>query len=596
MLHLLREYTLKNTLEPESGFKPKDVRWAIVFGAQGRFLEVIELGDTSLKRNPGRTFPNCPDFTFSEMKAGGETKSHFLVETAQVVGLYGKDADDPKILAKHDYFIKLLREAGSVVPSLDILVDQLGEPHTLSAIRDRFESNKVRPTDKVTFRVGDDYPVESDVWHDWWRNFRRSLIGEQPDKLKKGGKKKSDVRARSMMSGELVEPFKVHPKISGLADVGGIPSGDALISFKQDSFCSYGLSQSENAAVSENDASTYRAALNHLIKNHSQRLAGAKVIHWFKERIAPEDDPLPWLTVGAETEELNAQHRAKELLTSIRTGNRPDLQNNFYYALTLSGAAGRVMVRDWMEGQFEELVDNIKTWFDDLEIVHRSGNGTAAPPKFLAVLGATVRDLKDLPAPFVATMWHVAVKNQSIPYSALSQALVRFRTDIIQDEPPNHARMGLLKAYHIRKIRKDKTQGKEPNMQPKLNEEHPDAAYHCGRLLAVLAALQRTALGDVGAGVVQRYYGAASTTPALVLGRITSLSQHHLAKIDSPGLRHWYEDKLASIWGRIKDSVPATLTLEEQSLFALGYYQQMANMRTKKDEHNDSNEKETNNE
>ena len=36
--------------------------------------------------------------------------------------------------------------------------------------------------------------------------------------------------------------------------------------------------------------------------------------------------------------------------------------------------------------------------------------------------------------------------------------------------------------------------------------------------MALLAAIQEVALGDVGAGVVQRYYAAASTTPALVLG------------------------------------------------------------------------------
>lgn len=34
--------------------------------------------------------------------------------------------------------------------------------------------------------------------------------------------------------------------------------------------------------------------------------------------------------------------------------------------------------------------------------------------------------------------------------------------------------------------------------------------------------------------------------------------------------------------GRMGDSVPQTLSLEEQSLFALGYYQQLVDLRTKK--------------
>jgi len=117
-------------------------------------------------------------------------------------------------------------------------------------------------------------------------------------------------------------------------------------------------------------------------------------------------------------------------------------------------------------------------------------------------------------------------------------------------------------------------------MEPILNEDHPDPAYQCGRLLAMLAAVQHRALGDVGAGVVQRYYAAASATPALVLGRLTRTAQFHLDKLDR-GLARWHEARLASVWGRIRDRVPPTLTLEEQSLFALGYYQQIASDRAR---------------
>jgi CRISPR-associated protein Csd1 len=92
----------------------------------------------------------------------------------------------------------------------------------------------------------------------------------------------------------------------------------------------------------------------------------------------------------------------------------------------------------------------------------------------------------------------------------------------------------------------------------------------------VLAYIQWKALGDVGAGVVQRYYAAASATPALVLGRLTRTAQFHLDKIADKGIRLGLDKRLAEIWSRIQDRVPATLTLEQQSLFALGYYQQKA--------------------
>ncbi|MBI2908631.1 MAG: type I-C CRISPR-associated protein Cas8c/Csd1 [Chloroflexi bacterium] len=579
MLKLLADYAHSHGLEVEPGFKPKVVRWAIVFDPDFRFLDVVELGDASLKKNPGRTFPKCPDLSQPEMVAGGESRSHFLVETVEVVALYGKNADDLKTQKKHAYFLKLLEEAEKSMSQLTHLAARFSAPDVLAAINVRLEAQRAGAGDKATFKVGEDYPVDSDLWHDWWREFRRKLGG--------GGAKLGGAPMRCFVTGRLAEPAPTHPKIEKLADVGGQPSGDALICFDKEAFRSYGLEQSANAAVSEVAVSAYRAGLNHLIKENGRRLAGAKVVHWFKDKVTPADDPFSWLEESREQEELDAQHRVKNLLESIKSGKRADLAHNRFYALTLSGAGGRVMVRDWMEGQFEDLAENISIWFEDLSIVYRDGEMPRSGPKFLAVLGATVRDLNDLAAPFVAKMWRVAVRGEPIPRSALAQALERVRVDVVRDEPVRHAAMGLMKAYHVRKHRKEGGEAMASALTPFLNEDHPEKAYQCGRLMAVLAEVQRRALGDVGAGVVQRYYAAASTTPALVLGRLTRTSQFHLNKLD-PGLARWYESRIAGIWGAIRDNVPPTLTLEEQSLFALGYYQQMAQMRTPKGNKQDS--------
>jgi CRISPR-associated protein Csd1 len=48
-----------------------------------------------------------------------------------------------------------------------------------------------------------------------------------------------------------------------------------------------------------------------------------------------------------------------------------------------------------------------------------------------------------------------------------------------------------------------------------------------------------------------------------------------LAKLDA-GLAHWHKGRIANVWASLHDSIHKTLTLEEQSLFALGYYQQIA--------------------
>lgn len=593
MLKLLQDYAEKHDVMVEPGFAPKTVRWAIRFADNGRFIGVTELGDAEAKKNRGMEFLKCPDLTQPEMTAGGTTRSHFLVDAADVVVPFGSAADDAKKLAKHDYFVRLLRDASSVLPELAVLANALDDPETLEAIREQFAELKAKPTDKVTIGFKRPFPVEGEQWHDWWRSFREKLAAEMAE-----GKRETEaVLMRDFLTGEMVEPTPTHPKISGLANVGGSSMGSPLIGFDKEAFASYDLVQSANCAVSEEAAYAYRGGLNHLIAKHSHRFAGAKVVHWFKERVPDEDDPLPWLNDPAENDARQAQQKARELLTAIEQGERPDLAGNYYYAMTLSGAAGRVMVRDWMEGAFEDLVRNVDAWFKDLSIVHREGGERLAPmPKFYAVLGATVRALDDLTAPFVAKMWRVAVRNEPIPREALAQALQRVRVDIIEDVVPNHARMGLMKAYHVRKNREAGAENMPDNLKTHLNEEHPSAAYQCGRLMAVLAGLQRAALGDVGAGVVQRFYAAASSTPSLVLGRLTRTSQFHLNKIEGGGLTYWYENKLAEIWGRLGDEVPRTLDLEEQSLFALGYYQQLADLRTKKSDQSEDDTTDTSSE
>lgn len=568
MLGHLVHYARSQGLVAEPGFAPKTVRWAIVLAPEGRFLEVLDLAEE--KGSPGRTFPRCPELSQPEIKRGGAGCRHFLVDSADVVALLAEDPEDPKLRAKHAYFTGLLHQASPVLSGLAAIARVLEDEETLERIREDLRARKARPTDKVTFAIlggTPTYPVESDAWHDWWRVFRRNLGAE----IDRGPARQPEgvipPLVRCLASGELVEPVPTHPKIAGLSDVGGLAMGDVLASFKQEAFCSYGFSQSANAPVSEEIAAEYRAAINHLLREHSQRLKNVKVVHWFKDKVRPEEDPLSWLASSEAQDERTAQRRARELLEAIQTGKRPDLAGNRYYALTLSGASGRVMVRDWMEGGFEELVARIDAWFSDLSIVRRGGQGYAPAPKFLAVLGALVRTLDDLAAPLETTMWRVAIRGDAIPFQVLAAALGRMKIDILTNEPFNHARAGLLKAFHVR-------QG-DTAMQPILNEEHPAAAYQCGRLMAVLAALQYRALGDVGAGVVQRYYAAASTTPALVLGRLTRTAQFHLNKLD-PGLARWFENRLAGIWSRIRNGVPPTLTLEEQSLFALGYYQQIA--------------------
>ena len=66
--------------------------------------------------------------------------------------------------------------------------------------------------------------------------------------------------------------------------------------------------------------------------------------------------------------------------------------------------------------------------------------------------------------------------------------------------------------------------------------------------------------------------------PALVIGQLSSRSNHHLEKIENGWLADKYREKLQEISVALGTSIPATLNLEQQSYFALGYYQMGAKL------------------
>ena len=105
-----------------------------------------------------------------------------------------------------------------------------------------------------------------------------------------------------------------------------------------------------------------------------------------------------------------------------------------------------------------------------------------------------------------------------------------------------------------------------------------NAAYHCGGLMAVYAAIQKTAMPEVNTGIVERYYASAIQMPALVIGQLSSRSNHHLEKIENGWLADKYREKLQQFSTALGTSIPATLNLEQQSYFALGYYQMGAKL------------------
>lgn len=578
MLKALYDYARRMDLTLPAGYAEKTIKAFLCLTKDSRFVGV--------RMDDGNTF-RCPDIG---SLANATDKSNLLVEKYGVIF-----PQEPT--PKSRFFREGMEDLGKTEPLAEVCLKALEDPRCCADMAAALEQHKVKPSDRVSFLVESTYLVECPTVEIWWQGYRRQF-----QKPVKGG-----ALSRCLISGEPTVPMATVPKTTGLAVVGGHSSGDALICFDKPSFCSYGLKQSANAPVSEEAFAQVKVALDTLLKD-APPLAGMKFVHWYDKPLPkPSLDPLiPVLSslpseeddedeeegaLSSEEEQKTAQQARRDadrLVASAESGQAATDLPNRYFILLLSGAGGRVMVRQFTQGSYEELKANLDRWYADLELANRYGAQILKPVKLSARLirllkrqnnNKNVFDrLRDELPGLTAPVFHAIIHGTGLPDSVAVRALQYIRSQMLTEEPdskgltvPDPLSCQWLKVWLIRNQ-------KEGFLMPEYNPNHPSPAYQIGAMVAVYAALQKSAYPDVNVTVVQRFFASAQQTPALVLGRLAKMSTHHLAKLENPAAERAYEARLADISARIGDQIPTVLALPEQSLFALGYYQMTAAM------------------
>lgn len=566
MLEALYKYAVDGSLAAKPGFKGKKIKYYISLDVNGRFV--------SFEENPKDSIYDCPDLGSA---AQSTSVSNILVEKAVVVlNIPGKTSEK-----KHGFYMDSLKEAGEHDPLIALAAKSLEEQNDV--IVEELQKRKIKDSDVIGIKVDGNALEKSTGYLEWWEEFRKRF------KDKKGAKKQETSElSRCFITGELTEPVRTAPKFSGLISVGGHTSGDTVIGFDKDAFCSYGLTQAANAAVSEEAIAAVNAALEKLVKE-GKILAGAKYIHWFSEKV--KTDVFDFLGLGnwgeaadENSESEDDEARIEKMFESFFKGECPEDPKNRYYMIALSGASGRVMVRSYEEGSYGELYENLKAWYDDLRL-----EGTK-PLKLYTVYSRLLKfsssekkigeriskELSGLSSQIIYSVMH----NSPLPDTVASRAVDYIRHDMYCTESDRGSKNIDAVSCRILKVwlnRKYKNSNKEELLiMDKLNKDSPSAAYQTGRLLAVYAALQNKALGDVNAGIAEKYFTSACTSPAFVMGKLAALSQYHLSKLEGGGI--YYKNMLNEIASKIGGSFPKTMTLEQQGEFALGYYHQNAEM------------------
>ena len=161
-----------------------------------------------------------------------------------------------------------------------------------------------------------------------------------------------------------------------------------------------------------------------------------------------------------------------------------------------------------------------------------------------------------------------ALRGDPLPESILNGCLGRLKAE--GAEGCTRQRLSLVKMFLVRK-------GVTVTESLNRDERHP--AYLYGRLLQVFDEIQQAALGEVNAGVVDKFYTTFSSAPALIFSRLYANAQNHLRKLrnEKPGAFVNLDRKLTEVSALLPAENPkGLLSLRDQGLFALGFYHQRA--------------------
>jgi len=354
--------------------------------------------------------------------------------------------------------------------------------------------------------------------------------------------------------------FKVSPKDN-------IKSELHVVSFNKDSFTSFGKEQGWNSPIGQITSFAYTNALNHLLAFNSKQkmqVGDATVVFWASREAALEND---FADIFDEPDDPDRNTQAVErLLSSVRTGAYlPEESKAKFYVLGLSPNGARISVRFWHTGTIPEMSERFADWFENLQIVHFDKQKEHLSLKALLRSLAPQGDLEKLPPNLAGDVMRSILEGTPYPATLLSSALRRIKAE----HDVTYERAKLIKAFLVR--------NKERKITMSLDKTNSSVGYRLGRLFAVLENIQCEAAkpAKLNATIRDKFYASASATPVAVFGNLVRLAGHHLSKLDSDrkGLRIWLEKQLEEIIAGVA-TFPAHLPIEEQGMFAIGYYHQ----------------------
>lgn len=545
-----------------TGYQPRFVTKAIELNRDGTLAGVMPLsGDVRGKRT-GRLRKEPQESPLRTVAI----RPRLIADNVNYVLGRSREKDKPgQATERHAAWVALLAEAAEATCHSGVqAVHRWALSGGPESLRDdaRFEE-----TDEITFSVEGAFPTDDLAVRAFW-----------------AGREGAENVGTCLVTGAFGPIVERMP-----APIKGVPegqmSGTSLVSVNNPAGESYGLTAALNSPISPDAAEKLCNGLNQLINErveaptkdgktyqrgkYALKVGKALFVAW--SRCQAEFDPIRIIS------EPDPQH-VQDLLNTARQGGKPpDVAAKDFYVLSLSANAARIAIRDYSELTLDAAKANLARWFGRLELIGPDGR-PGRPLGAYALAASLFRDAsKEMPVHVGASIVGSALTGRPLPYDLLGLAVKRnlamqgpFSLTNASKPVLAYARLALIKAVLT----------PDPNDRTliMLNPDHPNPAYHCGRMLAVLESIQKLAVPGLSATLVDRHYGAACASPASVFGNLLKdATSAHLPKLrkNKKGAHMALDQRLCEVTDRI-ETLPKTLTLDDQGVFALGYYHQRA--------------------
>ena len=370
-----------------------------------------------------------------------------------------------------------------------------------------------------------------------------------------------------LVTGERLPVVSGHDKIKGVRNASTM--GASLIAFNDyDAAESYGLSAYENSPVSERASFAFTTALNALLsdREHQCYLGDATVVYWAEDADEGAQDFFAMLMQAP----ADADKELREAMENLRAG-RPvgDFAlDTPFCVLALSPNAGRVSVRFFLQNTLDDFVRHLQAHYDRLQIAHAPYDPAYLKPWQLLRELANQNSRDKLPPPTVSGAFlRAMLTNSRYPEELLGAVILRIRAE----RAVPYGKAALIKAYLLQNTSLTK---EEINVA--LNQASDNKPYLLGRLFSVLEQIQQSANPGINATIKDRFLASASATPGVVFPQLLRLQSAHMNKLNK-GAQVYFGKQLGAILGKLdveNAPFPAQLSLPEQGLFFLGYYQQ----------------------